>query len=329
MSAKTFDIRSDLQGVMFASFAGVAGVALLSLIALIWSIGQQGTVRGVVMLMALMGFVACGVVVAVCMRIMTRLPSHAVAVDDDGIWKVQAGKESSFVAWERVRGVRRRPVSQGLDLLDEHGRELICLNAQLYEFGLLEEIIAERATRLHALDKDGSPILSAASPLQTPSTYHCRSIRYYGFVGILALFLMALLRRPAGFGYFLDGAIAGLLTVLFWRGNFVRRVAITPEHLDLKLLVRKQALVRDAIDDIAVANVSMLGPGGLPYSYFDFTGIDATGVVISLHDGKRRLALYDMGVHPEDLARRLNAWLDAGRETPRADEVAQTASISA
>ena len=316
-----------MQGVYFSAFVAIAVVALFSLIILIWSLGQTDTAAWVGLSIGLAGLAGSGIAAAIGIRLITRASLLAVCVDDEGIWHESWGRKEGLVLWHAVRGVRRRR-GQRLELLDEHGAVLVRLHPQLRAFGELTETIAERATRIRALDKSGKPSADDC-PLRPPSVYHCRPIRYYGFMGVLGLFLAIALRRIPDFRGFLDGAFMGLLVLLFWRGRFVRHIEITPEHLDLRVLSGRARLTPDDIDSIEMQNVSLTGPLYGLFSWLDFAGIDSTGVVITTRDEEARYALYDMGVHPEDLARRLNAWLDAGRESACVDGVAKAETVSA
>lgn len=327
MKPTTYRMRDDMQGVFFAVFAAVAVVALLSLIVSIWSLGQSGAPAWTGMGIGLTGFAFCAVTTAICLRLIARAPKFVVCVDGEGIWHETWGRKDGLVPWEALRGVRRRR-GQRLELLDEQGRVLLRLHPQLRAFGELTETIAERATRIRVLDKSGKPSADDC-PLRPPSVYNCRPIRYYGFMGGMGLLLAVSVRRLPDLIGLWDGATAGLLIILFWRGRFVRRIEITPEHLDLQLLRRQTRLAPEDIASTQMEDVSLTGVHAPAFGWLDYTGLDATGVTITTRDEAERYALYDMGVHPEDLARRLNAWLAAGRGEARNDEDTKAAAVTA
>ena len=255
--------------------------------------------------------------------LIRRKARYAVSVDDEGIWMTHAGREDGLVLWEQVRGVRHRPLLRRMELIDDDHRVLVRVNRYLYERGLLEEIIAERAHRMRAWDRVGSPYGEGKGPLGAQRVYHSRPWRYIGFairfVVLMAIVVAAwvLISEWVAAAIFLAGE--------FWsatRNRTVTRLKITPERLVIDMLYKQVRLRRSDIKSIQVREIydGILLIVPIDLLFMEFLGYSGPAVVIQRSDGEWDIQLYGMGTPVEDLARRLNHWL-ADEDAPAAATV--------
>ncbi len=100
----------------------------------------QGRLREALITM-LMNTVVFGSASVLTWRTLKQLPYADVAVDDDGIWYIHAGKDQGLIHWQQITKVKERVHLQCLDLLDCDGRKLLRVEYQLTGFEILRALI--------------------------------------------------------------------------------------------------------------------------------------------------------------------------------------------
>jgi len=83
------------------------------------------------------------------------LPTHAVSLDDEGIWLTRRGREKGLIQWDRVHETKERHARHRLDLLDDRGRTLLRLRGDLHDFDRLAKLVQSKV-------RGGGAAMSAA-----------------------------------------------------------------------------------------------------------------------------------------------------------------------
>ncbi|MEJ2765965.1 hypothetical protein VV869_18590 [Photobacterium sp. MCCC 1A19761] len=123
---------------------------------------------------SIFGFVVCSGFTALAYYLLRKLPYTNVVADNDGLWYKHLGKERGLVRWRDISSVKQRLFLQSMDLLDEHGKQLLRIEYQLIGFPLLRATIADKLL---------------ASVQTEHQTYFCKSKTYHLF-NVISLLLM-------------------------------------------------------------------------------------------------------------------------------------------
>lgn len=77
-------------------------------------------------------------------KVLKKLPSIGISVDEEGIWYRHLGKEAGLICWHQIEQIKERRYMQRLELVDSYQKKLLKVDYQLHGFEVLRDILNER-----------------------------------------------------------------------------------------------------------------------------------------------------------------------------------------
>jgi hypothetical protein len=272
-------VRGNRLGICFSGC-----VAALYLTLPFLPLDGPARVRLGLQVISAVGFCLFGATAWYAYRTKKRLPTSAIALDDDGIWPAHMPKDTALLRWTEIRSVRERRFRQCLELFDVVGRSRLKLDYYLTGFETLRAVLAEK-TRL--------PL--EQHPL--PATFTKGASHHLFYIGCLVAFSLVGVylgmtgRVVLGYGVMTLVAALCLHEYLTTTSGCV----VAPGQLQVRYPLRRRVLRHDEVAAIRVSN---------PFrDKFGHPQVD-----VLARDAKRPIRLRARGVGTQELYHLLRRW---------------------
>ena len=182
---------------------------------------------------------------------LRKLPHSNVALDDDGIWPMSAGKRDGLIEWTEITQVKERTSKQRLELLDHSGHILLKVDFTLAEFEHLRELLIEKVSSDNTRTEPRAKTTTESSRLSENSSYHRDQLIGALFFGA---FLIYFVLTDAAL---LMCIIVFALIVLFLYQYMVSPTAINirANHFEIDYPFTKRSVRFSDITDIIIRDI--------------------------------------------------------------------------